>query len=95
MLPRWGWVHGLVGIVVLGRRGAHFGVQESMHWPSRERVEACAVLTVVSHMPWACGSQASTETSPLCHSFNHARCHRMLACRRRCRLLEMPPLCTR
>ena len=63
MLLRWGWVHDLVGIVVLGRCGACFGVQESMHWPSKLRiskereVEACAVSAVVSHVLWVCGSR--------------------------------------
>ena len=37
MLPRWRLVHDLVGRVVLGRCGTHFGVQESMHWTSKLR----------------------------------------------------------
>jgi len=35
MLPNCRWVYDLVGIVVLGKYSARFGVQECIYWPSK------------------------------------------------------------
>jgi len=98
MLPRWRFVHDLVGRVVLGRCGTRFGVQESMHWGSKlrkcNRRGGRGLCCVGGGEPCSVGLWLAQAPS-LCHSFTHARRHCVSACCRRCRLPRMPPLCTR
>jgi len=69
MLPRLCCVHGLVGIVVLGRCGAFFGVQESIHWPSKWYIcmerEGGGLYCVDSGEPYAAGLCGNASTLPL------------------------------
>ena len=80
MLPRWRLVHDLVGRVVLGRCGTHFGVQESMHWTSKLR--KCegrvgrGLCCVGGGEPCFVGLWLA-QAPPLCHAFTHARRHRV------------------